>query len=229
MKTRIAVIRVTKRLAATLVPALLALAVTAARAGTLAASILDQSGKPVEDAVLTATPMTPAPELAPGSADVVVDQIDKTFVPYVTAVRAGTQVRFPNSDNIRHHVYSFSPAKKFELPLYKGSKAAPVVFDKSGTVVMGCNIHDWMVGYVYVAETPYFGKSGADGIVQLRDLPAGRYTLRVWHPEMEGTEDATARSVTIDTQGQLVATWTIARLAEFRPRRAPVARNSGYY
>lgn len=198
-----------------------------ANAGTLQVAIVDQKGKPVEDAVVTATSAVPLPEHG-ALPEGVVDQIDKTFVPYVTVVRAGTEVRFPNSDNIRHHVYSFSPAKRFELPLYAGRHAAPVQFDKAGTVVMGCNIHDWMIGYVYVADTPYFAKTPADGSAQLRDLPAGQYAVRVWHPEMDGAEQATERTLRIDEHGTVTASWTISRTEVLRPRRAPVSRNSGY-
>jgi plastocyanin len=197
-------------------------------ATALQVAVVDQAGKPVEDVVVTATALTAPPADPPVPMEGIVDQIDKNFVPYVTVVRAGTQVRFPNSDNIRHHVYSFSPPKRFELPLYAGTRAAPVLFDRPGTVVMGCNIHDWMVGYVYVSDTPYFAKTPREGIVRLRDLPAGQYTVRVWHPEMEGTEEATARVLRLDEQGSLSATWTISRHEEFRPRRAPVSRNSGY-
>ena len=206
-----------------------ALLLMAARtnAGTLQVAIVDQKGKPVEDAVVTATSAVPLPEHG-ALPEGVVDQIDKTFVPYVTVVRAGTEVRFPNSDNIRHHVYSFSPAKRFELPLYAGRHAAPVQFDKAGTVVMGCNIHAWMIGYVYVADTPYFAKTPADGSAQLRDLPAGQYAVRVWHPEMDGAEQATERTLRIDEHGTVTASWTISRTEVLRPRRAPVSRNSGY-
>jgi plastocyanin len=207
----------------------LLLAIAGARAGELRVTVVDAQGKPVPDAVITATAaVAPSEPAAAVAGEKTVDQVDKTFVPYVTVVRAGTQIRFPNSDNIRHHVYSFSPAKRFELPLYGGTHAAPVLFDKAGTVVMGCNIHDWMVAYVYVADTPYFAKTPADGVALLRDLPPGQYTVRVWHPEMEGAEQATARELRVDEQGSVSATWTLARQEVFRPRRAPVSRNSGY-
>ena len=95
----------------------------------------------------------------PTRRDAVVDQVDKEFTPKVNAILVGTSVIFPNHDNVRHQVYSFSPAKRFELPLYAGVPAQPVVFDTPGVVVLGCNIHDWMVGYVYVSESPYFAKT----------------------------------------------------------------------
>jgi hypothetical protein len=83
---------------------------------------------------------------------------------------------------VRHHVYSFSPAKPFELKLYTGTAASPVVFDKPGIAVLGCNIHDNMTAWVVVVDTPYFGRSAAPGKVTLANVPAGSYSLRVWHP-----------------------------------------------
>jgi hypothetical protein len=93
-------------------------------------------------------------------------------------------VSFPNRDDIRHQVYSFSPAKRFELRLYKGTPSEPVLFDKPGLVVLGCNIHDWMVGYIYVTDDPWFAVSDATGTLHLDALPAGRYQVTLWHPQM---------------------------------------------
>lgn len=200
----------------------------AAQSGTLNVSIVDQSGHAVEDAVVAVSAVDARAARPAGDTDGVIDQINKTFVPYVTAVRVGTLVRFPNSDNIHHHVYSFSPPKRFELPLYAGKSAAPVLFDKPGIVVMGCNIHDWMVGYVFVSDTPYFGKSEAKGVVQLRDLPAGEYLVRVWHPDMDNPEQPALRSIRVEDQNVVDSNWTIALHPSFRPRRAPVPTRSGY-
>src|SRR5207244_3930054 len=108
-------------------------------------------------------------------------------------VLVGSPVSFPNRDDVRHHVYSFSPAKRFDLPLYVGTPAKPVVFDTPGVVIIGCNIHDWMVGYIYVSESPYFATTDADGRADLTGLPPGRYTARVWHPQLAGADDATRR------------------------------------
>jgi hypothetical protein len=104
----------------------------------------------------------------------------------VLAVQVGTAVAFPNSDDIRHHVYSFSPAKTFELKLYKGIPSNPLIFEHPGTVVLGCNIHDQMVGYIYVLPTPYFAKTGPSGRVELTGLPGGRYDVQIWHPRLPG-------------------------------------------
>ena len=113
-------------------------------------------------------------------ATAVIDQRSSTFVPGVIGIQAGTRVTFPNSDNTLHHVYSFSPAKRFELPLYSGKRADPVLFDKSGVVTLGCNIHDWMVAHVVVLDTPWHGRTGVDGSVRLQ-APPGDYVLRIWH------------------------------------------------
>jgi len=153
------------------------------------------------------------------------DQQNKAFVPHVLVVPVGTPVMFPNRDNIRHHVYSFSPAKRFELPLYIGTPAAPVVFDKPGVVVLGCNIHDWMVGYIYVSATPYFAKTGEDGRARLGDVPAGAYEARVWHPRMRAEPDKSGKSITIATgdpdQLEFVVALKSDRRAPPPPRQLP--------
>lgn len=140
---------------------------------------LGDGAAPVPDAVAS---LHAASSQAAG-ASAVMDQRNSTFSPGVLPVQVGTSVSFPNSDQVQHQVYSFSTPKPFELPLYSGTPAAPVLFDRPGVVVVGCNIHDWMIGYIVVLDTPHFGKSGADGVVRL-DAPPGRYTLRVWHSRL---------------------------------------------
>jgi len=196
-------------------------------AAELRAVIYDQDSKPLPNAVVVATPEEGRVPAATPAVEVL-DQIDKEFVPYVKPVRAGSYVKFPNKDDIRHHVYSFSAAKKFELPLYSGTPAQPMLFDKPGIVKIGCNIHDWMIGYIYVAETPYFGKSTAEGRVDLDALPAGRYRVRVWHPLMQESEDATIQRVELQDQGAAVVEWKLKLKPEFRPRRTPLPGEPGY-
>jgi len=161
--------------------------------------------------------------------DAIVDQINREFEPKVTAVLAGTAVIFPNHDDVRHQVYSFSPAKRFELPLYAGVPSKPVVFDRPGVVVLGCNIHDWMVGYVYVSDSPYFAKTGKDGKALLTDLSPRVYVVRVWHPQLEGTEEATKKNVDASRSRSVEVSWTVKLKPEARIRRAPVADRSGRY
>ena len=198
-----------------------------AQAAKISALIFAADAKPLPNAVVVAVPEEG--HLPPiGKVVEVVDQIDKEFVPYVKPIRAGSYVQFPNKDNIRHHVYSFSPAKIFELPLYKGTPSQPVLFDKPGVIKLGCNIHDWMIGYLYVAETPYYGKTAGDGRVDLDELPAGRYQVRVWHPRMEGPEDATVTRVDLEEATPAVVEWTLKLNPEYRPQRTPLPGEPGY-
>jgi plastocyanin len=184
-------------------------------------ALVKDHGKPVADAVVLATPTDPKGLLRARPPADAVDQVDKQFVPFVKAVFVGTRVRFPNSDHIRHQVFSFSPAKKFELPLYAGTAASPVLFDTPGVVVLGCNIHDWMVGYIYVSETPFFAKTGAAGTAAIDDLPPGDYTLRVWHPSMEQGEDASVRHLTLNADGPTSVKWELNLKPIFRVPRVP--------
>lgn len=152
-----------------------------ASAAELFAELLDGQGQPLANAVLS---LRGSDVPVAGAGEGVMDQRAKQFAPSVLAVRTGSAVKFPNSDNIRHQVYSFSPAKRFELRLYQGTPSEPVVFDKPGVVVLGCNIHDWMLGYVYVTDDPWFAVSDEHGRVQLKGLPAGTYQTTLWHPQV---------------------------------------------
>jgi plastocyanin len=191
--------------------------------GSLEIIVKDDKGGPGSDAVAYA--------VGGGSAapkkHAVVDQRDKQFIPYVTAIQVGTAVSFPNSDNIRHHVYSFSPAKKFELPLYSGVPAEPVIFDKVGFVTLGCNIHDWMIAYVAVLPTPYFQVTRQDGRAVLKDLPAGQYTVQVWHPALKGQPEAFAQRVDV-SGGTKSLLFTLPLKHDVRAKRAPGLTTGGY-
>jgi plastocyanin len=198
----------------------------AAGAADLMADVRDASGNPVVDAVVLATPKMGSP--AARAAPAVVDQVDREFVPYVSVVQAGASVSFPNRDNVRHHVYSLSAAKKFELPLYAGTPAEPVLFDRPGLVSLGCNIHDWMIAHVYVADTPYFAKTGADGKAKIPNLRPGEYSVRIWHPEMEGNEIATVQKLTVDAAHTMEMSWQIRVRQAFRPRRVPASGGGSY-
>jgi hypothetical protein len=158
----------------------------------------------------------------------VIDQQDKQFIPYVTAVQVGTSVMFPNKDNIRHHVYSLSPAKRFELPLYTGIPAEPVVFDKEGFVTLGCNIHDWMIAYVAVVATPYFQVTGPGGRAVLKDVPLGQYTVLAWHPLLKGSPEEFAQPVDFVSGSAKELLFTLDLKADFRAKRAPGLSNGGY-
>jgi plastocyanin len=198
-----------------------------AEAAELRVLVKDHHGKPVADAVILAVSSDPKNALHARPPMDAVDQVDKEFVPHVKTIFVGAKVRFPNSDNIRHQVYSFSAAKKFELPLYAGTDAPPVIFDKPGVVVLGCNIHDWMVGYIYVSETPFFAKTVA-GVASIDDMPPGEYTVRVWHPGMELGEETTARRVTLNADGPTSVSWDIALKPALKVPRVSGAGSAGY-
>ena len=155
-----------------------------AQAATVTIQLQDATGKPLTDAVayLESAQASRALGAAKPANLVEIAQIAKQFNPRVSVVPVGSMVNFPNKDAVRHHVYSFSPAKTFELKLYSGTPTSPVQFDKAGVAVVGCNIHDNMVAWVVVVDTPYFGHSAKAGPLVLNNVPAGSYRLRVWHP-----------------------------------------------
>lgn len=148
-------------------------------AGSLTMNITNQQQQPLADAVVELR--------SPGSKDskpqrIQVAQQQLTFVPFVSAVPAGSIVEFPNLDKTRHHVYSFSPAKQFEIKLYADKPEAPITFDTPGIVALGCNIHDYMQAYIYVSESNLVGVSDEAGQLKWPDITPGKYQLYLWHP-----------------------------------------------
>jgi plastocyanin len=150
-----------------------------ARAGDLTVVVKDSQGRPVADAVVMADATGRA---APTSGHFVISQKNMAFVPFVLVIPVGSTVEFGNLDPFRHHVYSFSPAKKFELKLFGQGQTRPVRFDKPGLVAIGCNIHDSMQAFIQVVSTPFAGKTDQQGRVTLRGVPNNLRELRVWHP-----------------------------------------------
>ena len=191
--------------------------------------VSDGESQPVPDAVVVAVPTDPSLLLDARTRAESVDQVDKEFVPKVKPVFVGSTVAFPNRDNVRHHVYSFSAAKRFELPLYSGVPARPVLFDKPGVVVLGCNIHDWMIGYIYVSESPFYAKTDARGRATIADLPARTFIVRVWHPQMTGSEADTRREVKLAPGEHADITFALALAPEERVRRAPGVEHGSHY
>ncbi len=162
--------------------ALLLLSATAG-AQTLRVRVVDQAGKPIPDAVVYAVDVA-KPAAAGAPVEAVMEQSGFEFHPHILAVRAGTTVRFPNKDPLHHSLYSFSKAKHFDLPLYKGQDAAPVTFDQPGVVRLGCNIHDWMTGYVVVVPDAAFALTDAQGNAALPRPRSG--SLTVWSERLQG-------------------------------------------
>jgi plastocyanin len=161
--------------------ALGALCWASAHGADVTVTISSSGGISPEDTIVVFDPLDAA--VTPVHVEATIDQVDKQFAPKVSVLRTGTAVTFTNSDRIRHQVYSFSPSKTFTLKLYAGSPETPVLFDKPGLVVLGCNIHDSMLAFVGIVDSPYFAKTPKSGSVRM-NLPAGRYRLRVWHPSL---------------------------------------------
>ena len=134
--------------------------------------VADAAGRPLAGAVVFLESREAREQVRPMTGAEIA-QADKQFVPAVSVVTVGTAVNFPNRDTVRHHVYSFSPAKRFEIKLYVGTPAQPVVFDQPGIAVLGCNIHDHMAAWVVIVDTPWHGRSDADGRVLLPTVPPG--------------------------------------------------------
>ena len=195
-------------------------------AGSLAIIVKDAKGALVSDAVVFANRNGANPTRT--RKQTVIDQQNKQFIPYVTAVQVGTSIAFPNRDNIRHHVYSLSPAKKFELPLYAGVPAVLVTFDQEGFVTLGCNIHDWMIAYVAVLGTPFFQVTGSEGRALLKGLPAGQYIVEAWHPSLKGAPEQFAQHVDLAASGTKDMLFTLDLKPDFRAKRAPGLKTGGY-
>lgn len=173
-----------RRIIATLIAAALA---TPAVAGDVTVEVRNSAGQPVRDAVVMIRPTGGLPPGTPlrVSWPMIMAQQNVQFTPYVLIAPLGSVVSFPNKDKVRHHVYSFSTPKKFELKLYGKDESRTVTFDKPGAVSVGCNIHDTMIGYIYISDTPFAAKSGADGLAVVRGAPGGGAQLLVWHPNLK--------------------------------------------
>lgn len=185
----------------TLVSAALLLAAPIASAATLAVTVRNARGAPVRDAVVYAIPE--GREVGPANQTAVMDQKNRTFIPHVLPIQAGTAVKFPNSDDIRHQVYSFSSAKTFQLPLYTGTPANAIVFDKPGVVALGCNIHDRMTAYIVVVPTPHFATTDKSGRLTLASLSAGKYALQLWHADQRSDPAPLPVTLTSGEQKQI--------------------------
>jgi plastocyanin len=147
---------------------------------TLAVTVLLPDGRPLGGAVVTAQPTAgPARPALPQQA--VMDQINRAFAPDLLVIPVHSTVSFPNSDSVSHQIYSFSPAKRFQLPLYHGKPYPPTQFEQPGVVTLGCNIHDEMLAYVVVTDAPFFGRTAANGSWSA-EVPNGGYRVSIWHP-----------------------------------------------
>jgi plastocyanin len=179
----------------------------AASAAPFEMQFIGVDGKPLGGVVVTlrSTDASRPPARPPAKPEVM-DQINQQFDPHVLVIPAGTRVSFPNSDTVAHQVYSFSDAKKFDLPLYTGKPPNPVLFDQPGIVTVGCNIHDQMRGYVYVVEAQYLGRADHDGRWSVPNAEPGDYQLTIWHPlSRKQQKPVLEQRVTINSDGTKLA------------------------
>lgn len=171
----------------------------ALQAKTLELSVTGADGEPLRYAVAyVESPDLEVQVEEESRPDGEVDQRDGQFMPHSQVLQRGTAARFPNNDQVRHHVFSFSDAKSFELPLFADEAPRPIHFDTAGVVVLGCNIHDHMIGHLLIVDTPIFGNADEHGLIRLDGVPDhAEATLRVWHPEL-GEDDM---GITVEMNG----------------------------
>jgi plastocyanin len=171
------------------------LAAAATQAATLVITVHTADGRPLQGAVVTAYPLDGSPR-KPAPIKAVMDQVNRAFQPDLMVIPVGSTVTFPNSDSVSHQIYSFSPAKRFQLPLYRGTPYPPVPFDQAGVVSLGCNIHDEMVGYLLVTDAPYYGRTDKAGAWTV-ELARGRYRISIWHPRLRDEAADLDRELTV--------------------------------
>jgi len=194
--------------------------VSVAQAAEVKGKVVDEQGNGIPQAVVFVQTPASGGAKPTGPRKAILDQVDKQFVPNLLPIAVGTEVQFPNHDQIHHHVYSFSRAKSFDLPLYKGEATPSITFDQPGVVDVGCNIHDWMSAIILVVPSPYYTTTDTSGQFVLSDVPAGTYSLVSWHER--------SRSKTADTTQQIRIEGTAPELTftlSLKPVQARPATN----
>ena len=182
---------------------------------TLTVTVLSPEGHPLSGVVVTAHPtdghVHPAPPV-----QAVMDQIDRAFAPDLLVIPVNSTVAFPNSDSVSHQIYSFSPTKRFQLPLYHGKPYPPVLFDQPGVVTLGCNIHDEMLAYVVVTDTPFFGRTDSTGSWSA-EVPGGVYDVSIWHPRIRDGSENLQRQLTVGESNGGALTLRLSKLLKPAP------------
>lgn len=185
----------------------------------------EKGGAPVTDAIVSLVPLDAVTKPAPPMQPVEITQKGQEFSPYVTAIFAGTRVVFPNLDTVQHTIYSSSDPKKFEFILYDPGKSESLAFDKPGLVAVGCNIHDWMLCFVLVLDTPWFAKTPAAGAATVANVPPGRYRAEVWHPRMAKAE---TKIVTVSDGASPAVTFALTLGKDPKMKRKVQTGSGGY-
>jgi len=203
---------------------------SSAFAQSLEVILTDSAGAVVSDAVIELLLPETQRETFAETGQYAIDQVDKEFVPSITAVVAGSEVSFPNSDAILHHVYSFSPAQTFNIPLYGRGENRDYFqsFTQPGVVEIGCNIHDWMLAYIYVGESQLMATTNAEGVATLPDLPAGEFQLQVWHSQLDAPNNIMLTDVSLVEGESTSVQLALSLQRDRRIRRAPSANRTRY-
>jgi plastocyanin len=180
-------------------------------AASVEVQVVGLKGEPVADVAVFVEQESAAPTELP-DMPATMDQRDTQFVPHMLVIRKGQSVEFPNSDVVAHHVYSFSKPNNFVLPLYKGDAHDPITFDHDGVVILGCNIHDHMLGYIVVVDTDVFGTTDESGRVSLNvDDDASQYTVHIWSPRLRETDASLKQELHLSGQEDARLTFTLQK------------------
>lgn len=204
----------------------LMMSVTNVHAGRVAIDVVDARGRPVADAVVSLIPEGGAAIRRPAPVTRYVDQKDETFLPYVTAAHPGDSLVFRNSDTTQHHVYSFSDIARFEYMLAPGERSPLLLLNTPGDAAVGCNIHDYMLTYVYVTTDPDMAVTDAKGHAVIEGVPAGNYRARAWHPQLRRGGTLPAQGVAVDDAAGATVHFALALLPD--PRGAHDREHLGY-
>jgi plastocyanin len=185
------------------------------QAATLVINVQTPDGHVLPGAVVTVRPLDGAPR-KPAPVHAIIDQVNRAFEPDLLVIPVGSTVEFPNSDSVSHQIYSFSPARRFQLPLYRGKPYPPVHFDQGGVITLGCNIHDEMLAYLLVTDAAYFGRTDRAGGWSA-DVPRGRYRVGIWHPRLRESEADLERELTVGDTDRADLTLRLAKSLEPAP------------
>jgi plastocyanin len=185
------------------------------QAATLVINVQTPDGHVLPGAVVTVRPLDGAPR-KPAPVHAAMDQVNRAFAPDLLVIPVGSTVEFPNSDSVSHQIYSFSPARRFQLPLYRGKPYPPVHFDQGGVITLGCNIHDEMLAYLLVTDAAYFGRTDRAGGWSA-DVPRGRYRVGIWHPRLRESEADLERELTVGDTDRADLTLRLAKPLEPAP------------
>lgn len=185
-------------------------------------TIVIQAEVNLDGAVLVATAKDGDPLHSVPSGEATMMQTNRQFDPFILPVPLNVPVSFPNRDDTAHHVYSFSAIGTFELPLYKGDSPNPITFTEAGVVPIGCNIHDWMIGYIYVVDSPFYTQI-QDGSGRFDNLPTGSYEFSLWHPALEG-QPAPTWQVDVPANGHMEILELNRQIAEVVQPQPPKER-----